>query len=164
MARTEILHDDASLRLGVCKNLVIPVWSDTPNVTHIRALGRAIQGACNRYRQDIGVFDLVAAGTPNFSDEVRNELVKIVRDPHLQGRGTAHVIMLPGLPGIATRAFLSTVFLLARSVTPTKVFADARAASAWLVPLLSQGGREAWTVEEMLAAVAELTRKVAAAS
>jgi hypothetical protein len=50
--------------------------------------------------------------------------------------------MLEGLRGTAVRTFLSTVFLLARVRTPTKVFATIETGAAWLAPLLRADWRE----------------------
>lgn len=162
MARTEIVHDDGVLRVGACRNLLIPTWYGSPEGTHIRAFGRAILSVSNRYAGDVGVFDMIASGTPRFTDLVRDELVKLLRDPRTQGRGSAHVVLLSGLSGVATRSFLSTALLLSRSSVPTKVFGETRAAAAWLAPILSKG-KEAWTAEQILAAHAEIEKKPAPA-
>jgi hypothetical protein len=60
--------------------------------------------------------------------------------------GTANVVTIPGLKGSATRAFLGTVFLLSRSKTPTKTFASAQDAAAWLAPKLGP----TWVPEDVV--------------
>jgi hypothetical protein len=112
---------------------------------------RALVAAAQRYPADFGVFNVVAAGTPNFKDEVRSEMAKIVADPGLQGHGAAHAVLLDGFAGIATKAFMSTLFLIGRGTKSNKVFGDLRSAAAWLAPRLS-AGKEQWTAGDILAA------------
>ena len=119
MAQTETLHASACLRLGVCRNLVLTAWLDAPEGAHARAMGSAILGVSSRYGLDFGILDTIISGTPRFTDEFRDEIVKIVRDSRMQGHGAAHVVTLGGLGGVAVRAFLSTVFLLGDPLRPT---------------------------------------------
>src|SRR5690349_21502219 len=114
MRRVEIVHRDATLRLGVSGNLLLCVWTATPELAHVRAMGRAMQPLSAKYREQWGFLDVVASGVPRFTDDVRDEVVRVMRDPRLQGSGVAHVIQLSGLAGITTRAFLSTAMLIAR--------------------------------------------------
>ena len=157
MSRTELLHDDSCLRLGVCRNVVITAWLDAPAVAHARAMGRAILSVSNRYGQDFGVLNTIVGGTPHIADDFRAEIVRIVRDDRLRGHGAAHVVAIGGLGGVAIRAFLSTVFLVGRASSPNKVFSDPRAGATWFAPMLS-AGREKWTVDAMLRAFEEVAR------
>jgi hypothetical protein len=161
MAKIDTVHDDASLRLGVSRNLLIPVWLGTPEVVHMRILGRAVHGVVARYGTSFGWFNVVVSGRPVFSDAVRDELVKILKDPRHHALATAHVVMIPGLAGAAVRAFLSTVSLLGRVRWPDKTFSEPRAAAQWIAPLLDKSGREAWSADQVLTAQAEMTLKLA---
>jgi hypothetical protein len=156
-AQIEIVHHDPTLRAGISRNLFICIWTGTPEVAHVRVMRRSFQTLVTRYRERFGFLDVVVSGTPRFTDEVRNEVVRLIRDPNLQGRGSAHVILLPGLGGTTTRAFLSTVLLLGRSSTPAKVFGELSGGAAWLAPIVTDGG-EVWSAEEVLSAEAELMR------
>jgi hypothetical protein len=158
MPRTDIVHDDEVLRMGVSRNLVVCAWANAPEVEHIRSLSRAAQGTIGRYKEHRAFLNLVVTGTPRFSDAVRDELVKFIRDTRLQGQGMAHVVSIPGIAGATVRAFLSTVMLLARPVATHKVFSELAPAAAWLVPKLTTGG-EAWTSAGVLAAAADTTGK-----
>ena len=154
----QILHDDAILRLAVSRNVVFMVWLNAPEPGQVRAMGRALGTIATRYASDFGIFVVAEAGTPNFGDEIRGELAKLVRDPRLQGSGAAYAILVNGFAGVATRAFLSTIFLVARGASPNKVFSDVPAAAAWLAPRVSQG-RERWTSTELLEGIASVSRK-----
>ena len=57
---------------------------------------------------------------------------------------------LGGFAGIATKAFMSTLFLVGRGTKSNKVFGDLRSAARWLAPRLS-AGKERWTEDEILA-------------
>ncbi len=159
MATTDLLHDDASFRLGVRKNLVVPVWSNTPEVAHIRAFGRALAAVHATHGKAFGVFDVVVAGKPNVGDDTRDELLGILKDPRFDGHVAAHVVLIPGFQGAAVRAFLSTVSLVSRMRTVSKFFGEVREAAAWIAPHLSQGGREAWSARDVLEAVAVVTQR-----
>ena len=148
MSAEETLYDDPVLRLVRSRNLLLAAWSNAPAVGHAHALGRGLALLAREYLADFGVLNVVVGGTPRFADDFRAALNKIVADPKLQGHGAAHVILLEGLAGVATRAFLSTVFLVGRSVAPNKVFADLPRASAWLAPLMARG-REPWSPDDV---------------
>ncbi len=151
VSRPDIFLVDGTIRLGVSRNLVLITWRDAPLAVHAHAMRRALVAAAQRYPADFGVFNVVAAGTPNFKDEVRSEMAKIVADPVLQGHGAAHAVLLDGFAGIATKAFMSTLFLIGRGTKSNKVFGDLRSAAAWLAPRLS-AGKERWTEDDILAA------------
>jgi hypothetical protein len=156
MARTEIVHADDVLRLGVSRNLLVCAWSSAPDLEHVRSLTRAVHALGNRYHDHRAILDLVVTGTPRFSDGVRDELVRFLRDPRQQGQGGAHVVAIGGIAGTTVRAFLSTVMLLARPTMPHKVFGDISSAATWLVPRLTTG-TEAWTAAAVLTVAAEVT-------
>jgi hypothetical protein len=94
---------------------------------------------------------IAASVAPRFSDAMREELVKLLKDPKIQGVGAAHVVDIPGLSGTAVRTFISTVLLVARPGAPHKVFGKISEGAAWLVPLLSNEGQP-WTAAEIVAA------------
>jgi hypothetical protein len=162
MAHVEIVHSDPILRMGVSGNLIVTAWCDAPRVSQVRAMSRALLGVSNRYKQAFGMLNTIVSGTPRFSDDVRQELVKIMRDERLQGRGAAHVIVLGGLAGAASRAFLSTVFLLGRSSSPNRVFSEPREGAAWLVDRLA-GTPHPLVEGEILAAYGEVAPRATAA-
>ncbi len=71
--------------------------------------------------------------------------------------GAAHVVLLGGFAGTATRSFLSTAILIGRPSIPTKVVGDAESAAAWLTPLLSPGA-ESWTRQAIVQLVNQAVR------
>lgn len=159
MRRAEIIHDDGKLRLAVSRNLLVVVWYDAPEVQQLRAFHKAGLALATKLGDPPAYFSVVVAGKPRFTDEVRAELVRIMRDP-VQPRAVAHSIELGGLMGTAVRAFLNTAMLLARPRTPQKLFGDRLAAAAWAAQQLS-AGREAWTPAEVSEVVGEVVRRSA---
>jgi len=163
MPRAEIVHEDAILRLGVSRNLIIIGWLDTPSSAQLRAISRATVALVAKHKDGVSVLDIVTSSImPRFTQELRDEVAQTMRDPRTQGRASAHVVLTPGLAGVTTRAFLSTATLLARSATQHKVFSELRPAATWLAPHLSVG-KLLWSVEDVLAAQGEVTRIAAPA-
>ena len=136
MAEPAIIHTDAILRVLTSRNVQVNVWSNAPTVEQIRIFGRSGMSLARRNPRGAGLLNLMLKGTPSFSEEVRDETVKLMKQGAFR-LGTAHVVLLGGLTGSAVRAFMSTVMLLARSPAPNKVFGEAEPAAAWLAPLHS---------------------------
>jgi hypothetical protein len=93
--------------------------------------------------------NVAVRGTPKFTSDVRDELLRMSRDPELLPLARAHVVVAPGLVGAAVRAFLSTTLFLSRVAVPTKVLSSFDSAAAWLVDPLSRGDTR-WTRAELL--------------
>jgi hypothetical protein len=164
MAQTDIVHDDAVLRVGVTRNLVVFAWSAAPDAGHVRSLSRAMSTVSGKNGGRFASMNIVVSGTPRFSDQMREEMVKLLKDPKLQGVGSAHVVNAPGLAGTAVRTFLSTVLLLARPAAPHKVFPSVAEGAAWLAPLLAKDAKDGqpWAAAEILAAASVVTTPRAA--
>jgi hypothetical protein len=120
------------------------VWFDAPTVDRLRRMHEVMKKQRAAYPGGTGMLDLIVDGTPRFSGDVRDEAIKITGDG--KDVGAAHVILFTGLRGVATRTFLSTMLLVGRPATPTKVFDGVAAAASWLAPLLSVGGVQ-WTAD-----------------
>src|SRR5206468_3120962 len=93
--------------------------------------------------------NVIVAGTPRFSDDVRSEGIAIARHRTFR-RGSCHLILVGGLGGAAVRAFMSMVLLvgmkaLGKGAARTKVFGEIGAAATWTRELL--GGD--WTRAEL---------------
>src|SRR5262245_36721668 len=117
------VHEDGTLRIACCDNLIVAIWSDAPELSQMQVFGRALQDLARRYPSRTALCNVVVRGTPNFSDPVRQAALRLARDPNLYGFGAAHLILIEGLAGVATRAFLSTLLLVA-SRAPIRIFGD----------------------------------------
>ncbi|MEO5729875.1 MAG: hypothetical protein ABI134_03690 [Byssovorax sp.] len=157
MAELETVHTDSTLRIVNSRNVQVNVWSNAPTVEQMRAHGRAGTAHARRHPRGTGLLNIVVGGTPSFSEPVRVETVKIMKQAELFSLGSAQIILAGGLTGTAVRAFMSTVILLGRPLRPTKVFSDSETAVAWIAPLLTRGA-EPWSRAELAALVAQLVK------
>lgn len=156
MPANRTVHEDAVLHVATRRNVTVAVWKGTPGVQHIHAFHRASEQLATSGGERLLV-SVVLRGVPKFSDGVRDELVRVMKNHQLFPLGTAHVVLLPGLAGAAVRAFLSTVRLLARRTTPAGVFGTAEEAVGWASERL-RASSERWTVNELREVVEEATQ------
>lgn len=131
MGGNEILHEDQTLRVATRKNLGISVWTGAPEVGQIRAMYRITERLTKAWPDGAALLSVIVRGTPSFSEQMRGELVKSLKT-NRPLVGSAHLILAQGFAGTATRAFMSTVILLARPPTPNRVFGAEDEALAWL--------------------------------
>ena len=157
MLGNEIVHDDALLRVVTRKNVTFAVWSGPPGVSQIHALQRAADFTSKRGRPEQLLISTVLRGAPNFSEEVRDELVRVMRNKENFRLGTAHLILLDGMAGTAVRAFLSTVKLLSRNAAPMGVFGKTEEALLWGLERV-RGSRERWIYSELFEAHEQATK------
>ncbi len=141
-----MLHDEPLFGLAIRRNVALALWRDAPRLEWFRAIRDKTWPYAARWPQGAAWINLIVSGTPLFSEEVRREAAEVSKRDDIYGLGTAHIITLEGFKGTATRAFLNTIFLLARAKTPTKVFATPEEAAPWLVSRLGDD----WTVEEIV--------------
>lgn len=147
MAPLEVLHDEPDFGIAVRRNLVLALWRDAPRAPWFRAIRATTWPYAERWPDGAGWINLIVSGTPSFSEESRKEAAALSRRDDIFQLGTAHIVAVDGLRGAAVRAFLSTVFLLARTRTPTRVFGEIDGAAQWLGPKLGQG----FTADEVAA-------------
>jgi hypothetical protein len=140
MANAQILYTDETLQIATHLNLVIIAWSDAPVAEQLREIGRIGRKLGQKHPEGLGLLDLLLSGTPRFSDEVRREAVNLNRDPPRFRLGVADAALISGLAGVAVRAFLSTVRMVARGSVPSRVCGSIGEAAAWLAPRLSPTG------------------------
>lgn len=158
--------EEPTCRIATSKNLVIARWMDAPTVTQIQAVGRVGRARRAKYQDGIALANLIVTGKPNFTQEVRDEIGRLFQANHFT-LGACHVVLVPGLAGVATRAFLATVTLIARAKNPSRVVSTLDVAADWVVDRANVGA-ERWTRHEVLAlfdeAMAEREGAAAAAA
>jgi hypothetical protein len=147
-------YEDATMSLGACGSVVVVVFRDVPTVDHLERLFATIRSTKLRHKK-IGLLNVAVSGTPRFPSDVRKRAAE-----HL-GRGLtdvqAHVVLVPGFAGTAIRSFVSTITLLGRTRTPSKVFSELGPASTWLVEVLEDRGGEPPAAEDLLDQATGLT-------
>lgn len=154
MGANEILHEDATWRLATRKNLALSVWTGAPSAGQIRTFHRHAERFSHNHSAGQLLCSIVLRGAPDFSQETRTELAKMVRDNKIFSLGSAHLILLGGLAGTAVRTFLNTVVLIAKPTAPLRVFAEKGAAVVWMHTQLSKAP-EAWLNNEIRQAMDE---------
>lgn len=120
--RPIVLHHDTTFRCAHLGCVVAAVWMDAPKLEQMKIFARHSR-AVSRAHDGSALFNLVIDGTPSFDSAVRAEAEALTRES-VNRRGALHVILVDGLRGAATRAFLSGLVMLRQSSTPTKVVAD----------------------------------------
>jgi hypothetical protein len=160
MAGPETLFASSQVELIASRNLALAVWRDAPTVEVLREVARVGRALAKQQPHGSGLINLFVSGTPRFSEDVRAEVVKIARDETFYPLGIARVFLVPGLAGVAVRAFLNTVTLVAGpSSRPLRAFTKLEEAAAWLAPKLEVGGQR-WTPAEIGALAGPYLRTV----
>ncbi len=129
--------EDEVLTLISGPNLVVAVWRNAPRIEHVAPM-REVQSRLHRRLGGMYfVFvNVILSGTPSFDEQVRKELADLVNEFGRYSLGQANLVLLEGLAGTATRAFLSTMNLLGRHRAPAKVFKDRDAMEQWVLERL----------------------------
>lgn len=149
MEAHETVHADATLRIVVARNLQVNVWTSAPDIEQMRVFGRTGIALARRHPRGVALVNVMSSGKAIFSEEVRDETVKMMKTVDSYRLGSAHIVLAGGFTGTAVRAFMSTVMLLGRPPSPNKVFGDIESAAAWLVPQLAQGA-ETWSRADLV--------------
>lgn len=135
----EVLFENATARIAAARNVVVAAWADAPRTTvELREFEKAGKRVSTQFEKRAVFANVILSGTPSFSQEVRDEVTRLTRTPmfHL---GTAQIILVQGLAGVAVRAFLATSFILSRTKIPNKVFGDLDFGVDWLHGRLCEG-------------------------
>jgi hypothetical protein len=148
MRRLDVVHEDATMRQAYCGNVQIAVWYDAPTLEQMLTYGRCAQGLYTRWHGMSALVNVVVAGTPRFSSDVREVAIEYTREG-AHKVGAAHVILIGGLLGSSARAFLSTMILVGRPPNPTRVFGNLDDAARWLAKNLNELSPERWDAAEL---------------
>ena len=136
MASIRWLARGETFRIAACRNLQLAAWYHPPTLEQARKLTGSAEGLRGEHGSGIALLNMIpGGGLPDFSEDVRTELTRAVRSG-IYDLGAAHVVLTPGLAGVAIRAFVSTILLLGKPKTPQRAFARCPEAAAWLLPLL----------------------------
>lgn len=154
MSRLTIVHEDASMRQAVYRNVQIVAWYDAPSLEQMHAWDRCAQSVAGRWHGQSALINIIVDGVPRFSSEVREAVSEYTREG-VHKAGAAHVILVSGLLGSSVRAFLSTVMLLGRPPNPTKVFGTLEDAARWMAKNLNERSTQTWDEDELVRACRE---------
>ena len=126
--------DDPVLRLSSVDNIAIAAWFDAPpEPAYLERTTAFLKALHARHPGGIAFVNLICGGTPRFSEPVRKATTASMRDVTVE-LGTAHVVLIGGFRGTATRMFLSSMMLLSRPPHPSKICVTVDEALAWMLP------------------------------
>ena len=137
--RGDVVFENETARIAALDNVLVVRWADAPRTTfELKEFEKAGKRIASEFDKRAVFANVIVSGTPSFSQEVRDEVARLTSSPmfHL---GTAQIILVDGLAGVAVRAFLSTAFLLSRAKAPNKVFGDLRRGIDWMHARLGDG-------------------------
>lgn len=133
-----VLHMDETMRMAHLGCVVAAVWLDAPTLPQMQTFASHSRRVSKREDGSF-LFNLVVDGTPSFDSRVREEANKLTLEG-VNRRGAAHVILVEGFRGAAVRAFLSSLLMINKPKTPTKVVGDVPSATGFACECLG-GGR-----------------------
>ncbi len=148
LMRGEVLFENETARIAALDNVLVVRWADAPRTTfELKEFEKAGKRLAGEYDKRAVFANVIVSGTPSFSQEVRDEVARLTSSPmfHL---GTAQIILVEGLAGVAVRAFLNTAFLLSRAKAPNKVFGDLGYGIEWMHARLREGP-VSWVRDEL---------------
>ncbi len=144
----EVAFENETARIATSRNIVVAAWAEAPRTTvELREFEKIGKRVSQQFEKRAIFANVIIGGTPSFSQEVRDEVTRMTRTPMFHF-GTAQIILVQGLAGVAVRAFLSTSFLLARTKIPNKVFGDLNFGVDWMHGRLCEGPIE-WKRDEI---------------
>jgi hypothetical protein len=150
----ERLHHDPTLSVFALGNVCVGVWRDAPKKGQISALQNAFFSHAGKHKE-LALANLIVSGTPIFPEEARKEAALLPLDKRGKIRATAHVILVGGFAGAATRAFLSGITLITRTTGHTGVFSQIPPASKWLEERIPKVPGIAWRPGELETALGQ---------
>jgi hypothetical protein len=145
--------DEPTCRIVTARNVVIALWLDAPVVSQIQAIARVGRARKSKYPRGVVMVNVIVSGRPNFTQDVRDEVARLYQ-ANLFALGACHAVLVGGLAGVATRAFLATVSLLRRSSAPSRVTGDVDSTVAWVHA--QANGVEPWAAPEIRALFTDL--------
>jgi hypothetical protein len=88
-----VLHDEPGFGIAVQRNVALALWRDSPRPEWFKAIRAttwpyAEQGPGGA----AGWVNLIVAGTPRFSEEIRREATEISKREDIYQLGTAHIV------------------------------------------------------------------------
>ena len=118
------------------------VWRGPPGLVQLNALAITGESLFKRLSQKSVTLNMMASGSPRFSEEARQRTAQITLEAETYSAGVAHVVLLPGLAGLTVRTFLRTVALLSSGTRrPVKTFSELEPAATWVLQTLAPDTR-----------------------
>ncbi len=147
MQGARIREELGTCRLSSCRNVLAATWFDAPTGEQMRAFRRVSGDMQREHAAGTAMFNLIVDGTPRFESGVREEAARLMREK-FHRFGAAHVVLVDGLRGAATRAFMTTAILVGRPKAPARVFSAVTPATEQMTEWLASSPVR-WTKSEL---------------
>lgn len=128
----EELWSDEVLRLRREDKLLVAGWFDAPRIEHMLK----IEEVAWAHAAGLALCNVVVRGRPRFTEDVREAGIRMVKKNAFRV-GSAHLILVDGLAGAATRAFLGMILLVGKANAQARVFGEIESAGAFLAGLMA---------------------------
>ncbi len=129
----EELWSDEVLNLRREGKLLVAGWFDAPRIEHMLK----VEEVAKAHGHELALCNAVVRGKPRFTEDVREAGIRMVRRNAFRA-GSAHLILVEGLAGAATRAFLGMILLVGKANQQARVFGETDAAGRFLARLLEE--------------------------
>jgi hypothetical protein len=150
MIRTVTLYADAGVALAEHANIFISVWIETPTLPRLREMRGHLERARKQWPGANCGMTVMGPGSIELDvpKEIRDASTAISREhPSV---GNTVIVETTGFAGSALRAFLSGIFLVAR--TRGKIHSSIEEGAAWLTPIASTAAKMEITAASLVAA------------
>jgi len=147
--------------VGLWKNVIIGMWRKTPRVKGVKECSELAERAHKKFPKGTVVFLIIAERpTPPPSSDARQIFAKMMTSYNGVTRCTAVVAEGGSLSVSVVRGVLTSLLILARHDTPTKMFGKVGEAATWLRQELANAQAPVFDTVELDAAVNSLRARM----
>jgi hypothetical protein len=115
--------------------VAVAIWRRPMDIASARIAHEALRDAGKRYPGDAVYINVIRGGVPPPNDDVRRELVAMVRSGASAYRGVAIVALGNAFVVSLVRSVVAGMMMIERPAFPMKVFGDVHDMTAWLAGL-----------------------------
>ncbi len=128
----EELWSDEVLYLRREGRLLVAGWFDAPRLEHMLK----VEASSKEHAGNLAFCNVIVRGRPRFTEDVREAGIRMVKNNGFR-LGGAHLILVEGLAGAATRAFLGMIMLVGKATSQdARVFGEVEPAARFLAERL----------------------------
>lgn len=121
-------------------NIVVASWFLETGAAEVATLSDLVHMTSQRFPNGIGLVQVISLEAQAPSNDVRNQLIDMLRNAPVQLKGSSIVVPHKGFRFAAARAMVATLALLARPNFPHLVHPSVSDAVQWLSKLLRSAG------------------------
>jgi hypothetical protein len=157
MQAATLINTTNAYVIGSFQDVLIGVWRAKPPRGAAASIEKAMISITRRWDR-VSMLNISEPAVTLPDAEERATLLDVVRRRLSQIRCAAIVLETDGLKGVAVRAAVTGITMMARGGHPTGTFATVGEAAAWLAPQMAKTDDLGVSRYEIMAAVRELRR------